>query len=292
MVVEEVKALYRVAPDDFVAERTLLVRQLKKDKRKEDAAAIAKLRRPKAAEYLLNRLSREDPDVVAEWATAVGSARDAQSAAIGGASGADLRAATAAVNAAAKATVDAAHGLDAAIKRDDLVSVLRTLIAADSTGMLTSGVVGSEGVLAPADLFAGAPEPAERIARERPVPVARARPKAQKPTDDAGHPAAVAGHPAPDEPTPQHEPTPEPVRRPSATEIRRRTKLIADYQRIQATLQAARASVSAAEARLAAARDALAKAEATTAQRRAELDEAVATAGRLTAEVAALDPPA
>src|ERR1700710_545743 len=108
MVVDEVRALYALAPGEFVAERTLLVRQLKQAKRKEDAAAIAKLRRPKAAEYVLNRLSREDPDVVADWSAPVAAARDAQSAAIGGASGDDLRAATAAVGAATKVTLDAA----------------------------------------------------------------------------------------------------------------------------------------------------------------------------------------
>ena len=301
VIVDEVKALYASAPEDFVAERTALVRRLKQDKRKDDAAAIAKLRRPKAAEHLLNRLSRQDPDVVADWAAAVAAARDAQSAAIGGASGDDLRTATAAVNVATKKSVDAASHLDPDVRREDLVAVLRTLIAADSTGMLTSGVVGSEGVLAPADLFAGAPEPPQRAPRK---PSAKSPPNgstlsgASSSTAEGAstEPNAVGapqpeGHPAP-QPEPEPEPEPEPVRRPSAAEIRRRTKLIADYQRSLATLQAAKASASAAESRLDVAREALAKAESAAAKRRDELEEAEVTVQRLSSEVAELDPPA
>ncbi len=274
MVIEEVKALYAVPPGEFIAERTLVVRRLKHEKRAADAAAIAKLRRPKAAEWLLNRLAREDPAVVERWATSVTGARDAQSAAIGGASGDDLRAATNELNAATRAIADAALGLDSDMKRDDVVVVLRTLIAAGSTDTLVNGVVGSEGVLEPADLFAGAPEPILRPAINRPP---------KSPGPKGRRPAPPIAREIEPETASEIETKPEP--RPSAGEMRRRTRLIAEYGRAQTTLDAARSAVDAGVAKVDVAKDALAKAEDILARRVSELEVAERDLRRLADDV-------
>jgi len=277
MVVDEVKALYALPPGEFVAERTLVVRRLKHEKRAAHAAAIAKLRRPKAAEWLLNRLAREDPAVVERWATSVAGARDAQSAAIGGASGDDFRVATNELNAATRAIADAALGLESDIKRNDVLVVLRTLIAADSTDMLVGGVVGSEGVLEPADLFAGAPEPILRLAINRPPKSARAKGRRPEP------PIARKIEP---ETVSEIETKPEP--RPTAGEMRRRTRLIAEYGRAQTSLDAARGAVDAGVAKVDVAKDVLAKAEDVLARRVSELEAAERDLRRLADDVESL----
>src|SRR5215203_2253122 len=86
-MIDEAVELYGVDPSGFVAARTALVRELKAAKRKDEAAAVAKLTRPKMGEYTLNRVAREEPDVVEAFAAAVAAATSAQSNAIGSGDG-------------------------------------------------------------------------------------------------------------------------------------------------------------------------------------------------------------
>jgi hypothetical protein len=51
--------LYDAAPEDFVAERKRLVKELKAGGRAEDAGHVAKLRKPTVAAWALNRLARD-----------------------------------------------------------------------------------------------------------------------------------------------------------------------------------------------------------------------------------------
>jgi hypothetical protein len=58
--------LYSVEPEEFVAERKRLERSLRDEGRPEEAAEVAKLRKPPQPVFLANRLAREQPDLVAE----------------------------------------------------------------------------------------------------------------------------------------------------------------------------------------------------------------------------------
>ena len=51
--------LYDAAPEEFVAERKRLAKQLKADGHKADAGHVAKLRKPTVAAWALNRLARD-----------------------------------------------------------------------------------------------------------------------------------------------------------------------------------------------------------------------------------------
>lgn len=51
--------LYGAAPEEFVAERKRLVKELKGDGRSEDADSVAKVRKPTVAAWALNRLARD-----------------------------------------------------------------------------------------------------------------------------------------------------------------------------------------------------------------------------------------
>ena len=76
--------LYGLAPGEFVGARNALVKSLKREKRTEDAAAVAALRRPSVADHAINAAARADAQLAAVWAAAVVSVSDEQSAAIGG----------------------------------------------------------------------------------------------------------------------------------------------------------------------------------------------------------------
>ena len=90
-----------------MAARTALVKELKADGRKDDAAAVAKLRRPSVAAWALNQVAREKPDLVETAIDAGEKLRAASDAAVAGRPG-ELRAATAAERTAANAVVKAA----------------------------------------------------------------------------------------------------------------------------------------------------------------------------------------
>jgi hypothetical protein len=58
--------LYSVEPKEFVLERKRLERSLRDAGRAEEAAEVAKLRKPSQPVFLANRLAREEPDLVAQ----------------------------------------------------------------------------------------------------------------------------------------------------------------------------------------------------------------------------------
>ena len=71
--VDELDALYGLAPEEFVAARDALARRLRKEGRREEAAEVAARRRPSAAAWALNQVARQAPAVV-EAALAAGRA--------------------------------------------------------------------------------------------------------------------------------------------------------------------------------------------------------------------------
>ena len=62
---DAVDELYAAAPADFVATRTRLAREAKGDD-PDLAAAITALRKPTRTAWLLNRVARDEPQVVAD----------------------------------------------------------------------------------------------------------------------------------------------------------------------------------------------------------------------------------
>jgi len=64
-VEDDADALYAADPDEFVAARQALVKRLRADGDRAQAAEVAKLRRPTAAAWAVNQLARRHPDELA-----------------------------------------------------------------------------------------------------------------------------------------------------------------------------------------------------------------------------------
>jgi hypothetical protein len=82
-VIEEAWDLFRAPPAEFVAARDELVRRLRAEKRKDDAAEVKALRRPTPTLWALNQLSDSDAEGVEELREAGRATRAAQEAARG-----------------------------------------------------------------------------------------------------------------------------------------------------------------------------------------------------------------
>jgi hypothetical protein len=142
-----VNDLYAVRPEEFVAARTALVKQLKAEGHKEEAAATAKLRRPSVAAWALNQVAREEPALVAAAIDAGRRLRTASDAAVAGRPGA-LRGATAGERDAANAVVKAAAahlGARAATLTPALLATIRVAALDDEVAdQLARGVLVTE----------------------------------------------------------------------------------------------------------------------------------------------------
>jgi hypothetical protein len=73
---EAVDHLYAVPLEEFVSERTRLSRELRKRDRSA-AAELAKLPKPSAPAWALNRVAREEPDAIGEWLGTADALREA-----------------------------------------------------------------------------------------------------------------------------------------------------------------------------------------------------------------------
>jgi hypothetical protein len=80
---DEARALYGLAPEEFTAARDALVRRLKKEGRADEAAAVAKMRRPSRTAWALDQLARREPALVAEVLRAGKRLRDTMAASEG-----------------------------------------------------------------------------------------------------------------------------------------------------------------------------------------------------------------
>ena len=110
-VEEAADRLYDLPLEDFTRERDALARELRRDGDREAAAAVKELGKPSQAAWIVNRLARDEPELVGELIAAGDRLRKAQEDALGGAGGAGLREAAAAERAAVDAIVGAAGGL-------------------------------------------------------------------------------------------------------------------------------------------------------------------------------------
>ncbi len=86
----EADRLYGLDPEEFVAARDAAAKALRGDGRRAEAATVAKLRKPSVAAWVVNRLARDEPDLLAALLDAGATLREVQ---LAGAAVADLRAA-------------------------------------------------------------------------------------------------------------------------------------------------------------------------------------------------------
>jgi hypothetical protein len=90
----DVRALYRGAPEGFIAARDALAKRLRDEGRDGDAAEVKKLRRPTVAAWALDRLADDASDAIAELLDAGAELARAQRATLSGRDPQALRDAT------------------------------------------------------------------------------------------------------------------------------------------------------------------------------------------------------
>ncbi|MCU1399779.1 MAG: hypothetical protein JWN62_2888 [Acidimicrobiales bacterium] len=272
-MLEAARDLYALPPGDFTASRNQLAKSLKAAGDAEGAAVIAKLRRPRLAEWALNQLARTQPEIVARLAAAIHAAQEAQSAAIGG-DAAGLRSATTELRQAVGATADAAVRLLSADggngegQRDDLNSIIRDLVSSAEPAPLVAGVIGSEALVTPDDLFPGAPDPAPSRVKSAPAatPAAAAAPRDAPPAKVHSPHLTVVPKPKPN----------------PATAAAQRAMVRAERLRLQQELRAAETAQSKATA-------AVDEATAELARRKTALKDATAATRAAAAALEAFD---
>ena len=87
----DLRRLYTVPPEEFVAARNATVKELRAAKDRDTAAVVAKLRRPSVADWALNTVSAEHADELADALDAAARMHEAQAAAVEGRDGPDVR---------------------------------------------------------------------------------------------------------------------------------------------------------------------------------------------------------
>ena len=181
-------ALFAAAPDAFVAERNALVKQLRAAKRREEATAVAAMRKPPRSVWALNRLALSDDPHLADLLDAIDT--------VGAAEPATHREAVGALRDRIGDTVDAALAASEAPRSEDHPEITRALQAVvgdpDALRLLVDGrlvevPMGGMGALALLPSAGAAPEP------RSPRPEGRARPKLGVPRPPEPEAEAEAG---------------------------------------------------------------------------------------------------
>jgi hypothetical protein len=170
------RRLYATVPSEFVAARNEVVKELRRAKERDEATLVAAMRRPDWTDWALNVAAAERTDVVAAFATAAGEVRDAQTAAIEGRAGPDIRTALRTLrDRTADLIREAAVVLDRAGRAPGTAELTARLseIAANAAAIdqMRTGVLGS-GDPDVSDPFAGL-EPAALPRQRRDAPSKR-----------------------------------------------------------------------------------------------------------------------
>jgi hypothetical protein len=183
---ETLRHLYTLPPEEFVAARNALAKELRAAKDREGAALVAKLRRPAVPEWALNVVAAEQPKLIESVLDAAARVRDAQTAAVEGREGGDVRAALRDLREQGQALLAAAEkaisrsGRPSAPQMAALTGHLAEITGNESVGeQLRGGHLGSADVDA-VDPFAGL-APAPKPKRQR-TPAQEREPVA--PVDD------------------------------------------------------------------------------------------------------------
>jgi hypothetical protein len=270
--------LFRVDPNDFVARRTELVRELRARGEKNEAAEVKALRRPTVPVWALNRVASERPDLVQHMVTAAETARAAQQALLEGSPADEFRDALARRREAMSSVSDAANEVVERSSRSrdtytrDIDNALNVVVASPelsdalARGELedvSSGADGSE------ELFGGlTPATTDRPAR----------------TKESAAPPPKTTTPPPASPKP---------RAPSARLVKAREELEEQRGELRAAEQAAQAAervVAAAESSVAKATRDLERASAQRDHAREHVDRMQSRVERSEELVQRLDP--
>jgi hypothetical protein len=168
--------LYGVALEDFVDERKRIVKALRTANDKAGATEVARLRKPSAAAWALNRVARERPDVVERWLAAAAVLRDvsANPVEVGGAA---VREAIAGHREATVRLIDAVRERGAPGDRplseamtDRIRALLQSATTDPATGeLLRSGRISddvTDGQMGPGTVADEAPSPSPRRPRQ------------------------------------------------------------------------------------------------------------------------------
>ena len=261
----DVDELFTVAPEEFVARRNALAKALRAGGHKDEAAAVAALRRPSPSDWALNVVAHRHPDEVGALIDAAAELRRIQAGAIEG-HGGDVRGALTTMRNASTAVHRRADEVLAAAGRDR--SAQAAAISSRLADVATNEGVGEQ--LRAGRLGTAPVEEADPFAGLEPAPVslrAAAEPK-RRPQPTAG-------------PEPEPEAIAPPARpRPDPAERRRWQKAVADAHR---TLAAADAAVAKARTRLGEAQRAFDDATARREDAQHALDDAETALARLDA---------
>lgn len=266
---DDLAAVLATPPGEFVAARDALARRLRAERRRDEARAVSGLRRPTFADWALNRVALDQPEVVDAAAQAVAELRAAQEAALEDA-GADERlrramVTTREIRARVRSAGEAllrgagrpATDLNALTDRVNELLGHPALIDQWGAGRLGTGAVGET------DLFAGLELPATVRPTTRTAPgkgpaADRRSRRARPPTDADGS-------------------TTEPIDAQEALERAAREEA-ARRQRLGAAVQEAEAAFAAANARADEAARQAARADERRERARTEFDDATAEA--------------
>lgn len=147
-VTDEIRALYAVPPEGFVAARDRLAGELKDAGKADEAAAVKKLRKPSIVAWAVDAAARDRPEDVEALRESGRALRRAQRTALSGGGGDDLRTATDERRALIASLADAgvaAIGARGAAHRDAIVATLDAASVDDALGeRLQAGVLDRE----------------------------------------------------------------------------------------------------------------------------------------------------
>jgi hypothetical protein len=234
--------LFLVDPNEFVALRTEVVRELRAGGEKDEAAAVKSLRRPTVAVWALNQVAHTQSDLVRQLVTTAEHARAAQQSLLEGNDADDFRATLARRREAMSAVSDAADDVvqTSGRSRDtytrEIESTLNVVVG-------SSALCAALGRAELVDVASGADDADEMFAGLTPLPDDRPAP-APKPAKER----KLKVVPAEEEPKP---------RAPSARLVKAREQLEQQRTELSDTEQA----VDEAERAVAAAEDALTRAK-------------------------------
>jgi len=162
--------LFAVDPNDFVALRDRLVRELRSDGDRKAASEVKSLRRPSIPIWALNQVARTNPDVIRRFVDAAATTRRVQAEVMNGADASKLRAVLATLRETTEHVVDAADaiiegsGRSSASYERELGDTLNAMASRDEfaeplrDGRLVNAPAAPD---ASDDVFAGLPEPTD-----------------------------------------------------------------------------------------------------------------------------------
>jgi hypothetical protein len=192
---ETLRDLYTRPPEEFVAARNALAKELRAAKDRDGATLVTKLRRPTVPEWALNVVAAEQPELIDSVLDAAARVRDAQAAAVEGREGGDVRAALRAVREHGQALLAAAEkaitrsGRQSAPQIAALTGHLAEITGNEAVGEQLRGAhLGSADVDA-VDPFAGLAPAPRRTAQAKPAAAAK-RQRTPVPKPEPAAPAA------------------------------------------------------------------------------------------------------